>query len=350
MSRRTFLRTFGAGTAALVPFACGKLHRQSYNHHSIPNGTKDFSAAYGIVSPLITPFRDDRAIDWDTYDRLVEWHVEKGVDGLFAVCGSSEYFSLTEDEAVELADRAVKRGGDRTHVLAGSTLHDDLTQNIAMTRRMWEQTGLDGCFVTTPRGGFEDGPIIEYFVALHDAVNIPLFGYEMPSASLYKFSPSALAELGQKERFIGLKDTSTRAELGRPRAIETVREKLDAVRGTLKIMQANTEFLLDALDIGCTGGINTTANVAPGLLAKVYRLWKKGDVDAARQLHERILAIDRIMREGYVRSAKVGLAMMGFPITPYCRQELPEITSDDVARLREMVRLIRRAEEEFEVT
>ena len=97
---------------------------------------KDFAPAYGIVPPLITPFNDDKSIDWPTYDRLVDWHVERGVDSLFVVCGSSEYFMLSEEEALKLATAAVKRANGRIFIVAGSTIYEDVKKNIAMTKRM----------------------------------------------------------------------------------------------------------------------------------------------------------------------------------------------------------------------
>ena len=42
----------------------------------------------GIYSLMLTPFNEDRSIDYDTYEKYADWQVEQGVDHLFAVCGS----------------------------------------------------------------------------------------------------------------------------------------------------------------------------------------------------------------------------------------------------------------------
>jgi len=311
---------------------------------------KDFSPAYGIVPPLITPFKRNEEIDWYAYDRLIDWHIERGVDGLFVVCGSSEYFTLSEDEAVQLAKAAVKRANGQIHILAGSTNYasDDLERNIAMTKRMWEETGVDGCFITTPRLlPAEDKLQLDYFLAIHDAVDCPVYAYEMPHGTRYLFSPEAFAQLGKHERFIGIKDTSTQDGLPLPDAIASVKAKIEAATGTIKIMQANTKYLVESFELGATGGINIAANVAPRLYAVLWKLWRKGQIERAKELEERLDKVDQMQGFGYMKSAKIALALMGLPIEPVTRLDKPEFDNQRTQVLRDMLAFIRKTEEEF---
>jgi len=276
-TRREFLATFATGTvAALGLTRCVSGGRMATG--------KDFGPAHGIVPPLLTPFTSDGAVDYDAYDRLIDWHVERGVTGVFVICSSSESRHLSEDEALAMARAAVRRANGRINVLAGSSLHADLADNIAMTRRMAE-TGVDGCFITTPRGLSEEGRslddlMLEYYTAVHDAVSCPVYGYEIPG--VYHFAPEVLAALGELERFIGLKDTSTRIDIPPDEALAPVRAKLAAVGGTVKILQANTARLLASFELGCTGGINQSANVASSLFVRLHGLWGAGDLESAR--------------------------------------------------------------------
>lgn len=300
---------------------------------------KDFSPAYGIVPPLITSFNEDKSIDWPAYDRLVDWHIERGVSGLFVVCGSSEYFRLTEEEALQMATAAVKRANGKIHIVAGSTIYEDIEKNIAMTRRMWE-TGVDGCFITTPRTvPADDKLMLDYHMRIHDAVNCPVYAYEMPGGTNYKFSPEAFAAIGKGKRFIGIKDTTC--------DLEKVRKKLEAAKGTIKIMQAHTPTLLDSFKLGATGGINTSANVAPSLFAKLYDLWQEGDLETAEALQQRIIEVDTLMSDGYVMSAKIAVSMMGVPIKHVARNPSKEFTPARMEELRKMVKLIEQSEKEF---
>ena len=66
----------------------------------------------GIYSLMLTPYKEDLSIDYDTYEEYAEWQVSQGVEHLFAVCGSSEMRELSLEERLELADpEIVKQGG-----------------------------------------------------------------------------------------------------------------------------------------------------------------------------------------------------------------------------------------------
>jgi 4-hydroxy-tetrahydrodipicolinate synthase len=305
---------------------------------------KDFSPAYGIVPPLLTPFNEDKSIDWDAYERLIEWHIEKGVTGLFVVCGSSEYWRLTEDEAVEMATFAVKVAGGRINILSGSTMspEDNLEQNIAQTNRIWE-TGVQGCFLTTPRVlPAEDNVMVDYFMKIHDSTEAQVYTYEMPGGTNYKFSPEAFAEVGKGERFIGIKDTTC--------DLEKVRRKIEAANGSILIMEANTPNFLESLKLGSVGGINTSGNVQPSLFNMVWRLFDQGDLETASELHKRVVEIDELMSPGYVLSAKILVSLMGSPMNYITRNPAPEITPERMEELQNIAKLIENTEKEFEGT
>jgi 4-hydroxy-tetrahydrodipicolinate synthase len=303
---------------------------------------KDYSPAYGIVPPLITPFNEDKSIDWPMYDRLIDWHVERGVSGLFVVCGSSEYFTLTEEEALKMASAAVKRANRRIRIVAGSTIYEDVEKNIAMTKRMGE-TGVDGCFITTPRElPAEDKVMVEYFMKIHDAVDCPVYAYEMPGGTNYKFSAQAFAKIGKGKRFIGIKDTTC--------DLAKIRAKLEAAKGTIKMLNAHTPTLVDSWNLGATGGINTTGNVCPSLFAKLWSLWNEGDLETCELLLRRIVEIDTMMNAaGYVMSAKIAVSMMGVPMKYVIRREGKPVTQERIDLVKKMVDLVKVSEKEFEV-
>ena len=369
LDRRHFLKLAACGAAAAaLPVSCGGPTPEEIWAGTNPAdmaAAKDFSPAQGIVPPLITPFNENRSIDWDALERLIEWHIGKGVTGVFIVCGSGEYYRLTEDEAVELAAFTVRVAAGRVHVLAGSTNREGegtdgspeakLRQNVAMTRRV-EETGVGGCFITPPRSApwltlltpGMDQFMLDYLLAIHEATTCQLYAYEKPDAAFgYRFSPQVVAELAKRPRYVAMKDTSTRRGRSPEDALEPVRDKLQWARGALAVMQANTRWLLESFRMGCTGGINTTANVAPGLFAAMYERWRTGDNEAAEELQQRINRVDRMLRRGYMMSAKVALGMMGVPVKPVCRIGSREFDAEGRARLEEMVALIRETEQEF---
>ncbi len=83
------------------------------------------SISDGVWPTMVTPFTADDKIDFDALAAQVEWYLARGVDGLFAVCQSSEMFYLSLDERVALARAVVERVAGRVEVIASGHISDD---------------------------------------------------------------------------------------------------------------------------------------------------------------------------------------------------------------------------------
>ena len=351
---------------------------------------KDFSPACGVVPPMVTPFRTDKSVDWPAFERLVEWHVERGVRSIFLVSGSAEFYHITEDEAIEMAQRALTVVDGAVPVLAGATNHmtytkdvfyqdqdnmtlwdADLAANKTMMQRM-EQTGVKGIFITIPQllprslfsGWSEadfytgnadsddplraqlvaayDAPMLDYHTELHDAVSCDVYGYEKPGNVIgYKFSSSVFASLGALPRFIAIKDTTC--------DVAAVQAKVEAAQGTIYVMDANVPNLYQTLQVGACGCVNTTSNVAPHLFAKLCSYMAARDTLFGSALNQRILQVDSLLSYGYMKSAKIALAKMGLPIEPVTREADRTFSAAQLAALDDMVELIRTTEREHSI-
>ena len=114
----------------------------------------------GIYSLMLTPFFEDRTIDYNTYEEYADWQVAQGVDHLFAVCGSSEMKELTLEERLKLATLTVKHKGETT-VVATANIEATKEENLEEIKKM-EQTGVDGLVLTTKGYGDDDDKLVEY--------------------------------------------------------------------------------------------------------------------------------------------------------------------------------------------
>ena len=75
----------------------------------------------GVWPVMLTPFTEENQVDYAALKELVEWYIENGVDGLFAVCQSSEMFKLTLKERVTAAAKVKEYAAGRVPVIASGT-------------------------------------------------------------------------------------------------------------------------------------------------------------------------------------------------------------------------------------
>ena len=83
----------------------------------------------GIYPTMITPYKNGD-IDYDAVNKLVDWYIENGCTGIFAVCQSSEMVYLSLEERVKLAESVVKAADGRINVVASGHISDSIDAQV----------------------------------------------------------------------------------------------------------------------------------------------------------------------------------------------------------------------------
>ena len=96
----------------------------------------------GVYPTMLTPFTEDKKIDYDAVLRLLQWYKDMGVDGIFAICQSSEIFYLSFEERLELLKFIMANLPEGMDVVASGHTADDLDRQIYEANAFIE-TGID---------------------------------------------------------------------------------------------------------------------------------------------------------------------------------------------------------------
>ena len=254
----------------------------------------------GIYSLMLTPYFEDRSIDYATYEKYTEWQVSQGVDHLFAVCGSSEMTLLTLDERLKLAELTAKHKGNTT-IVATANIEATLEENIEEIKKM-EQTGVDGLVLTTKGLGDDDNKIIDYFTKLLDVATLPVFLYEFPGFRPHLMSGKAYGELAKTGKIWGIKDTTS--------TFEGIKDKIDNKYDST-IIQANMPFLWDSYVAGARGVMATPTSCGGAFFQRFHEAFVSGDMALAEQRYNEIILLDNAIDSGFNASAKELIRLQG---------------------------------------
>lgn len=288
--------------------------------------------ADGVWPVMLTPFTSSGAVDWDAYDRLIDWYLSSRVHGLFAVCLSSEMLNLTTDEKLLLAKRAVKRSGGRVPVVAAGTIGESIDVIAEFSSRLAD-TGVDAIVCITnqfcqPGGSDEEWKrSMERFLSLVDP-EISLGLYESPLPFKRLLSPELFGWVATTGRFQFHKDTCC--------DLETIRQKIAAVgENSLKFFNANSETLLDSLHSGAKGFSGIAANFYPQLYVWMITHFRDKP-EEARQLQEFFRRAEPVLARKYPGSAKRFLGLCGATMEPVCRIASFAFDKADIDALQEL--------------
>lgn len=263
----------------------------------------------GVYALLLTPFNEDKTVDFDTYAKYVEWQSSRGPHHLFSVCGSSEMKHLTLEERIKIAETAVKHANG-VEVVATANLEPTWKEEIEEVKRM-EQTGVDGLVFVTKGYADNDKRVVDYLSELSQYTTLPIILYEFPGLKPHCMSGKAYGELVKTGRFHGIKDTTC--------TTQGILDKLE-YQGETAVLQANIPLLFDSYKAGARGVCATPTSCGANLFRKMYdEFFVEKDINKARQTFNEIILLDNAIDSGFNASAKYLVQLQGIPFTTVTR-------------------------------
>ncbi|MEP3920336.1 4-hydroxy-tetrahydrodipicolinate synthase [Ascidiaceihabitans sp.] len=256
----------------------------------------------GSMPALITPFRNGE-LDLETLKKLVEWHIGEGTNGFVPVGTTGESPTLTHAEHETVIETVVKATAGRVPVIAGAGSNN--TVEAIRFVQFAEKVGADAALVVTP---YYNKPtqrgMIAHFTALHDCADIPIVIYNIPSRSVVDMTPETMAELAKLPRIVGVKDAT--GDLAR--VCDT-----RLACGPDFVQMSGEDATAHGFNAqGGVGCISVTANVAPGLLAKMQAATRTGDYAAALEIQDKLMPLHKaIFTEPGLIGAKYAMSKLG---------------------------------------
>ncbi len=289
---------------------------------------------------MITPYTQTGSLDFNALGRLIEWYEANGVDGLFAVCQSSEMFYLSLRERIALA-RFVKNRA-KIPVVASGHISYDLTDQIDEIRHIAD-TGVDAVVLVTNRISCDKENADVWMNNLNvilDKIDpsVSLGLYECPYPYKRLLSERELEYCANTGRFSFLKDTCC--------DLVTLKRRIQVVSGTkMKLYNANSSTLLSSIRAGADGFSGIMANFHPDLYVWLMKNYQQKEARA--ECVQAILTIcSLIERQYYPVNAKYHLRSAGLPVTLYSRvlaqSGLTETYQDEIRQMEIVVQAIRK--------
>lgn len=201
----------------------------------------------GMWPVMLTPLEDNGNVDYLALEELINWYIEEGASGLFAVCQSSEMFYLSIDERKELTHFIKKISNGRVPVISSGHVSYSLRDQIHELN-MIAEAGADAVILLSNRlatANESDEILIERLKQIMNELpeNIPLGFYECPYPYKRVLSTKIVEFCVESGRFYFLKDTCCN--------IEEIKKKLEIMKGSnMKLYNANTSTLLESMKYG----------------------------------------------------------------------------------------------------
>ena len=274
---------------------------------------------HGVYPTMITPYKDGR-IDFDAVRKLVDFYVEKGCTGVFAVCQSSEMAFLSLSERVELAKAVVNAANGRIAVVASGHCGNSLEEQAEETKRIAE-TGIDAFVLVSNRLDLHnDGDDVwlsnaEKLLTMIPE-ELPLGIYECPMPYKRLLTEKDLAFCKDTGRFRFIKDTCCDPDL--------LSQRLEQLKDSqVLLFNATGQTLLHSLRHGAAGYSGIMANFHPHLLSWLCANYDRRP-EVAEPLADALSMMAFTENPAYPNTAKYYLNKVGISMDLYSRSSDPK--------------------------
>ncbi|WP_319530854.1 4-hydroxy-tetrahydrodipicolinate synthase [uncultured Cohaesibacter sp.] len=256
----------------------------------------------GLFTAIVTPFNEDKSVNFDALKALVKRQIAAGATGVVPIGGTGEYPALSRTERAEIVAACVE-AADGALVMPGvlsTGYHDSLDAG-----RDFKAAGASGLMLVTPyyAVGSQDG-MRRYFNNYREAIDLPLLAYEIPRRTGAALAPETYSALADDGAIIGMKYSN----YDMPQFLASIRE----AGGKLAVLSGEEPLFATHIAQGAVGGVLASASIYPEYWLKIFKLASAGDLKSALALQYRIdPVLDAIYAETNPGPLKKYMGMAG---------------------------------------
>ena len=273
----------------------------------------------GSLVALVTPFDDSNRVDYAALQRLIDFHVREGSDGLVIAGTTGESATLEKTEHVELIARAVEIADGRLPIIAG-TGSNSTSQTVDLSVAVGA-SGIDAYLLVVP---YYNKPVQEgmyrHFATIADAVSKPVMLYNVPGRTGSDLLPETVARLARHGNIFGIKEAT--GDIQRLKDIQAL------VDEKFRFYSGDDFTVLPFVEQGGHGVVTVSGNVVPAAMARLCELAAAGKHDVAKPLDDSLQPLNKcLFVESNPIPVKWAVARLGLigthvrlPLTPFSEQ------------------------------
>ena len=281
-----------------------------------------------VITAMATPFNEDGSVNWSVAEKLADYLINHGSDGI-VVCGTTgESPTLSKEEKYELFQVVKNAVANKGKVIAGTGSYS--TQEAIATTKKAAKLGMDGSLQVVPY--YSKPPQVglhEHFVKIAKACSdLPIMLYNIPGRTGRNLETETVAKLAEVDNVVAIKEASGNLE-----QISDIRRSTPS---PFAIYSGEDSLTLPALSVGSVGVVSVASHLVGPQLREMIQAFEVGKVNLARDIHLKLSPLFKaLFWTTNPIPLKAALNLQGWNLG-HCRLPLCEINPELKAKL-EMV-------------
>jgi 4-hydroxy-tetrahydrodipicolinate synthase len=274
---------------------------------------------------MVTPFKEDHALDLDRAQELAGWLLDHGSEGLVVAGSTGEGATLSDGEKADLWRAVAQACRGRGHVIANAGTNDT-AQSMKLAAEA-ERVGADGILAVAPY--YNKPPqrgIIEHFTAIAGSTSLPVLLYNVPGRTASRIEHDTLLHLAAVDNVVGVKDSTG--------DFESVSRLIAEAPEGFEVYSGDDWATFGYVCLGAVGVVSVASHVVGDHIAEMLALLDKGDTEGARSIHRKLSPVFKAL---FLTSnpipVKAAMSLVGVPCGPP-RLPLVPATEEELGAVR----------------
>ncbi len=203
---------------------------------------------------IVTPFNVDGSVNFECYEKLIEYQINNGTDAIISCGTTGEASTLSDEEQIAVVECAVKAAKKRVPVIAGAGSND--TEHGIKLSKAVQKVGADALLSVTPYyNKCTQKGLVKHYQMIANSVDLPIILYSVPSRTGVNITPATAYELSKTENIVAIKEATGN--------IVQIAEIAELCGDKLDLYSGNDDQIVPILSLGGIGVISVIANVTP---------------------------------------------------------------------------------------
>ncbi len=280
----------------------------------------------GAAVALVTPLYEDGSVNYDVYEKLVDFQIENGTDALVVMGTTGESVCMHNEERERLVDITVQRAKGRVPIIVGTGSND--TNYSIMRSKKAEELGADAVLCVTPyyNKTSQDG-LVQHYNMIADSIDIPVILYNVPSRTGVNIKPDTYYRLSKHPNIVATKEANG--------DISSVAKTISLCGDDLTVYSGNDDQTVPLMSLGAKGVISVFSNIMPRECHALTQAMLNSDIREGSRLQLKYLELmNALFMDVNPIPVKAAMNLLGYncgncrmPLVPMADGELEKLKS-----------------------
>ncbi len=240
----------------------------------------------GSIVALVTPFTNDKKIDYSSLEKICQMHIEAKTKGLLLLGTTQEAESLSMEEKHELLCYVINKVKDKISIIVG--LISNKLEDVLKMEEEFQKYDIDAYLVIPPYYiKTNDSGLLKYFTYLADRSSKPLILYNVPKRVGMEIPIDIVTSLSYHKNIIGIKDASD--------TIFYQQNIINKTSSDFLYYSGNDELMLTSLLLGADGIISVIGNAFPNEMTLICNSINNKNYDIAKTTYYKLYDLIKSM-------------------------------------------------------